>query len=290
MQTIYIDIYFLINFTVDLLALYFASLLSKIPVKTSKLIFSSFIGAFYAIVGVLLINNSVWMYPLSAFFLILMVLICTSKISFRRKIRYAIAFFLLQIMIGGLVYYGYCILDDFFAEYNSSSSDVGNRKLLILSLLVLLSIGIIKLFISFFTSAKAEKNVRLLVKFEHRKEIFEAFVDSGNLAVDLFDKTPVMFVTKELGLKIFGIDITLTENLSLSYSIKKRIRPIPIFRNEKSEIVYALKPDEVFILHKNKQERVSLLVAIDKYSTNFAGYDALVPLSALGEIIYEKKK
>ena len=48
MQTLYIDVYFLINFTVDFLALYFASVFSRVPTSVKRLIFSSLLGALFA--------------------------------------------------------------------------------------------------------------------------------------------------------------------------------------------------------------------------------------------------
>ena len=48
-MTLYVDVYFLINFTVDILALYFAAIFSKVPTSTRRLIISAVIGAFFAI-------------------------------------------------------------------------------------------------------------------------------------------------------------------------------------------------------------------------------------------------
>ena len=53
MQVLYIDIYFLINFTVDLLALYFAAELARVKSTVFRIISSSLIGAFAACVIVL---------------------------------------------------------------------------------------------------------------------------------------------------------------------------------------------------------------------------------------------
>ena len=56
----------------------------------------------------------------------------------------------MQIIIGGLVYYSYCTLDRLLADYDISGVGGINKKLLILSVFVLLSIGALKILLSFF--------------------------------------------------------------------------------------------------------------------------------------------
>ena len=53
MQTLYIDVYFLINFTVDFIALYFAVTFAKVPSGTRRLLFGALIGALCSVLYVL---------------------------------------------------------------------------------------------------------------------------------------------------------------------------------------------------------------------------------------------
>ena len=75
MTTLYIDVYFLINFCVDILALYFAASFVKIPCTNLRLVISGVIGGGYAVVGILLLDESYLMYPISAMIFISMVLV-----------------------------------------------------------------------------------------------------------------------------------------------------------------------------------------------------------------------
>ena len=47
-STVYIDVYFLINFTVDLLAFHLASAFTKVRIKNSRLFIASLLSALYA--------------------------------------------------------------------------------------------------------------------------------------------------------------------------------------------------------------------------------------------------
>lgn len=287
MKTLYVDVYFFINFTVDILALYFSALLYKLPTTVARLLASSFVGAAYAVIGTLLINNSALMIPVSVLILTVMVLIMAKDVGIMRKLKYGIVFLFLEILIGGLVYYAYSTLDkiNLFKSFTESNNE--NKKLLVFSLIVLLSIGALKLVVACFGNVGCVRNVKVFVEYDGRKNQLDALVDSGNLAVDPFTKTPVMLVGEAVGNKIFGeICRELSNPCELDVSLKKRIRIIPVsFGNEK-RILYGIKPDSVYVEKKKLREHISLIIAIDKEGGSYGGYNALIPLSALENISY----
>ncbi len=279
MTTIYIDVYFLINFTVDILALYFGASFSKTPTSVKRLIIGALIGALYAVLGVLFIDRSYLMYPMSVLFIIVSVYVVAGGVSFYRKVKFTVSFLLFEILIGGLVYYGYLTLDRFAGGESVSGVESENKNLLILSLLVLLSIGVIKLALLFFGNIRSEKNARLSIVFSGRESYVDALVDSGNLALDPLDSTPVMLITEREGRRIFGADIT--EPSGLDYALKRKIRIIPVRYGENQSILYAIKPEGVYALTRSGKERISVVVAVDRESRGYGGYKALLPLSAI---------
>ena len=287
MKTLYVDVYFFINFTVDILALYFSALLYKLPTTVKRLLLSSFVGATYAVLGTLLFDNSTLMIPISVLILIIMVLIMARGVGIMRKVKYGIVFLFFEILIGGMVYYAYSTLDkiNLFQSFVDSNNE--NKKLLLFSLIILLSIGALKLVIMCFGNAASRKSIKLFVEYGGKTNQLDALVDSGNLAVDPFNKTPVMLVGKAVGNKIFG---ELCDDLSaldsLEVSLKKRIRIIPVSFGSEKRILYGIKPDLVYVEKKKLREHISLIIAIDKEGGNYGGYNALVPLSALENISY----
>ena len=288
METIYIDVYFLINFTVDALALHFASMFSKISTTAVRLITASAIGALYAVMGVLLIEKSEYMFIFAMVFLVLMVLITSKGAGLYRKIKYMIAVVVFNVIIGGLVYYGYCLLDKVFENGELEAVGGENKNILILSLFVLLSIGVLKLFISLFENTHCEKKAELIAFYNDTETHFEAFVDSGNLAVDPFDRTPVMLVNPSLSKKIFGFDAITQETFyNCGYELKKRIRIIPVAFAGERKILYGIKPDDIYIVKGKKTEKISLIIATDEKGESYGGYSALIPLSVLEGVRYE---
>ncbi len=281
MTTIYIDVYFLINFTVDILALYFGASFSKTPTTVKRLIIGALVGGACAVFGVLLIDYSYLMYPLTALSFIVCTYIVAGGVSLYRKVRFLISFLLFEILIGGLVYYGYLFLDRLGTE-ETAGSHLENQNILILSLLVLLSIGVIKLVLLFFGNVRSEKCVRLSVSFSGREYILDAFIDSGNFASDPLDRTPVMLILSKEAKKLFGRDITDLD--TLDYGFKKKIRIIPVRFGENQAILYGIKPDGVYAHTRSGKEKISVVIAVDKDSTGYGGYKALLPLSAVENI------
>ena len=117
MKTLYVDVYFLINFTVDVLALYFAAMLCKIKAGNKRFIISGALGAMSAVINALFFNNVFIVASTSILSLAVMVWIISGNIGLYRKIKYIIAFLMFQLLIGGCVYYAYCLLDEAFKRY-----------------------------------------------------------------------------------------------------------------------------------------------------------------------------
>ena len=154
METIYIDVYFLINLTVDLLALYFAASFSRVPSTSLRLFFGAFIGAVYAVISILFISSAYISYPLSIFALFAITFVVAGRVGVRRRIRLTVAFFIFELMLGGIVYYGYCFLDKYAYLFGEINDAAESRRMIILSLLILLAIGILKLMIAVFSNTR----------------------------------------------------------------------------------------------------------------------------------------
>lgn len=281
MKTLYVDVYFLINFTVDVLALYFAALLCRVKIKAKRLILSGLIGALFSVFAVLFIYNEGIVLFLSLLFLAVMVFISSHGVRGTKRLRFGVSLLALQTLIGGGVYFSYTALDRLLDIKELEGLNRGNRRFLILGIIILFTMGFIKLLISFFSSIRAEKSVNMTIEYKSKALTLDAFVDSGNLACDPMDKTPVMLMKAPEAKRLFGDDynrILHPENESID--VKRRVRIIPVSYGKRN-ILYALKPDLVFVNEKRKREEITLLVAIDEAPGSFSGYSALVPLSVL---------
>ena len=270
MKTFYIDVYFLINFTTDILALYFAASLNKIKSSVLRLILAGAFGAAMACAIVLLAPSGLLF--VSIFIIGIMVTIeifCPRETKFR-KFKAFFAFLIFEALIGGLVSFIYGLLDTYFYPLVSDQSfGAENRKLLIISLIVLLTYGILKLLFLAFYSSKSEKNIRISVCICGKKEKITALVDSGCFVCDPLDGKPVIIVKSNL--------MELTKGLGELCESNDRTRIIPVKSLGAERILMGVRTDYIEVEEK-KERYESIVIALDNEEGSFGGYPALAPL------------
>ena len=287
-KTLYIDVYFLINFTVDILSLYFASCFSKIPTTTKRLIVSALVGALIAIGVVLMPEYPLIKFILATVGLFIMGYIAPKNVSFKRKTKFVFAFLIFEALVGGVVTFIWGILDKYIARlFVGTEGGAVNRKMLFLSLIVLLSIGVFKMLVSFFSNIESEGSVDVEVSFLDKTATISAFVDSGNLAVDPMDMSPILLIKKDVAKTILPENIIDLCNIdSLDRSVKKRIRLIPISRGGETHVLVGVKVDSVKVIKDDKSEEILVTLAVDKEGGTFGGFKALMPSAALDNAIF----
>ena len=281
MRTLYIDIYFLINFTVDFLALYFAALFSKTWYSAKRLIFAATIGGLSACMIVLISENAIFRLIISFLTLGIMALISAKKATLTRRIKFTAALLLFMVIIGGLVYCMFLVFERYLPTQETQAPR--SRNLLLLSILILLSIGIIKLFMSLFNNGAIEKNVKIRVDFMGASLECEALVDTGNLLRDPIDQTPVMLLKKSSAEALFPFGIPKSFDGELPLKYKKHLRLIPYEKGGVCGVYIGIRPDSVVAFKAHKSEAVKVIIVIDDEEGSFGGYVALMPGAALAD-------
>lgn len=283
LRTLYIDVYFLINLTVDIISLYFATILSKTPTTTRRLIIASVMGALSAVGVIFLPEIPLLKIIFGGLGLIFMGMITPKGVSFRRKIKFTMAFLVFEALVGGGVSLIWNLFDKYLSHFfNSADGGALNRKMLFLSLVVLLCIGVFKMLVSFFSNIESEGSVDVEISFLDSKTTVSAFIDSGNLAKDPMDMSPVLLIKKDLAKIILPENIIELSNIDgLERAVKKRIRLIPISRGGETHVLVGVKADTVRIKRGDGFEELRVTIAIDKEGGSFGGYMALMPSAAL---------
>lgn len=283
MRTLYIDVYFLINFSVDILSLYFAAMFSKTVTSTKRLLISAFIGALSAVVTVFLPEMPIIKFLVATFGLIFIGYIAPKRVKCRRRIKFILSFLIFTALTGGGVTFIWGVLDKYASSvFSDAMGGAVNRKALLLSIILLLSIGVFKMIVSFFSNNESEKSVEIEISFQDKKTSVSAFVDSGNLAVDPMDMSPVVLIKEDVAKTILPENIINLSNIdSLDRSVKKRIRLIPVSSGGATHVLVGVKTDGVFVLKGEKREELRVTLAVDKKGGTFGGFSALMPSAAL---------
>lgn len=285
MQTLYIDVYFLVNFTVDLLSLYYASVFSKVPSSIKRIVIASLIASASAVCVVLFGDPKLLGIALSAAGLVFAIIIGCSKVSFKRHVKFMVSFLIFEALFGGGVSFIWGILDEYLYDtIASESTPPVNRKLLLFALVVLIFIGVFKMIVSFFSNIVSEGSVKLEVEFLDKKINFEAFVDSGNLAVDPMDMQPIVLIKKDLAKRFLPSNIVeLKDPDSIDSRVRRRIRLVPISRGGVTHVLTGIKADSVKLLDEKSQMPIAVTLAIDKEEGDYGGFYALIPSGVVGD-------
>ncbi len=283
LKTLYIDIYFLINFTVDLISLYFAALFTKLKISNKRLLITAVIGAVSACL--LIFTNAKLLYILGlTVSIVIMITICTYKITLKRKVVFGFSLMMFLSFIGGIVNFMWEILADIFSGY-LIENDIVNRKMLFLSLIILLSIGVCKMMITVLKNGRIETKIVFEIKFLGKTCSSEAMIDTGNLAIDPLGMKPVFIIKEELAKTFLSENvINLTDVDHIEKNIKKKIRLIPLSKDGATHMYVGIVPDEVTVIHKGKKEFIDVTIAIDKEGGDFGGFMALMPFSAVENV------
>ena len=285
-QVLYIDVFFLINLTVDLLAAFFAVRLLHIPSSIARLLLLSGLGAVSAVIDVFLADFPFFRALNSALFLIVTALAVSKVISIARRIKFLLVFLVIELLLGGIVYYSYGLLDRYFdglSEYFTSGEE--NRGALLVSLLILLAIGVLKLLIMIFSSQATVRVVGIDIKICEYSISTDALVDSGNLVKDPMNMNPVIFIKPELARSFLPREITELSSLDLlAGELRRRVRLVPVSRGGKTHIMTGVRPDAVEVTLDRRREFIEVTVVIDREGGKFGGYDALVPLDAVAHV------
>lgn len=284
MKTLYIDIFFLVNFTVDIISLHFAAMLSKIKVSNRRLLVSAMIGAASACISVF-VKMVILDVALLISTLALVSYICGKNAGRKGKLIFIISLIIFLSLVGSIVSITWSCLDDAFSDY-LIENDTINRKMLFFALIALLSIGVFKMLIAVMNSGKIETTVDVEISFSGKTCFAGALIDTGNLAMDPLGMKPVLIIKKKLAEQLVSYGIINLSNMDdLDNNIKRRIRLVPLTKSGTTHIYTGFVPDDVKVLINGKKISVDVTVIIDKEGGDFGGYLALMPFSAISNVV-----
>ena len=280
MKTLYIDVYFMINFTVDILAIFVALKMVHLGIRMRRIILCGILGGAFAILELFLPIKALEVL-LAAIFLLLITQISCIGASWSRRIKFLFSFYISTFLISGIVNFMYQLMDRYVKNIAIESGQSTNKKALVFSLIILLMIGALRLFIMMFSGATNETNVDLVINIGGKRLEIEALIDTGNLVKDPMNMNPVIFIKKAYAERIFAkevLELSHLDDLPLEY--RKRIRLIPVTRGGQTHVMTGVKVDSVIMRREEREEPLDATIVIDKEEGTYGGYFALAPYVA----------
>ena len=263
--TLYVDVLFAINFSMDFLALFISSMILHKKATKIRMIISSLLGATFGVIEVLSTLNWAWSLIFSLTVSILMCIIAYKEKYFKRLIFTLITFWIVSASLGGAMSFLYSVLNKVLSSviksFSPSISYNGARFFIIVSLTAI--VGIV--FSRIFSKKKDVKSTEITVLIDKIEYKIKALCDSGNMLTEPISSRAVILVCEKtpLGKKIKEID-------------NRFKRYIPYSGVDSGGILMGYVPSEIYI----GDNLVDAIIATLK-KDSFAGYDGLVPITLM---------
>lgn len=275
-EILYVDLYFALNFAMDLASLCTAALILSEKAALRRLLLASLFGASFSLAALWFSLDLIRLLLLGQAAFFAMIRIAFGKKSVSRTAKFALFSFLTALFLGGS------------AEWLSYSIFLlgGSRRagFSVFLIAVLLSFGAFSLWGRYLHRKLETAVVSLSISFGGKNEHFFGLVDSGLLLKDPESGRPVLLLKAAFAESLLSRDYlhhlqsgALTQGESLFF--------VPIRTASGKGSLYAFLPDRVSIVKpkkgKMKVKSVEMLVALDFSEGGYGGCPCLVPLSVL---------
>lgn len=276
--TIYADVLFFVNFSMDFITLWISAILTSRPKSALKMCLGAAVGGLYGVLSVIFHISGTLTYFLAGTVSILMCIIAFGFDSIFSLLKQSAIVFGCGALLGGVMTAVLSLGGSYEAEnYQKSGGITG--------LLACASVVFVYITVRLICNTKNRKYARVLIKWKGRDISFFALCDSGNLMRDPFSGDPVILLSKETLAGLCGEDIT-EAILSLDGETLSKngisLRLIPHRSDSQSSIIGGFVPDLVTVECNKRKNRVRCVIAPRVCPENYyAGYPATLPASLL---------
>ena len=288
-QIIYADVLFIVNFSMDFLALYIASRLLHHSCHFASLIMAAGIGAVYGVASLFLSGSGVLNALINTAVALLMCYIVFGAASILILIRNTLCFYGISFLMGGVM----------TGVYNLANKGLCGRGIIIngdsaalvsdIPPLTFVVIAVVSVLFSYLCSAvtsrlKARKKASVYIRIGKRDINITGLCDSGNLLTEPYGSLPCLICNLSSIEELLPVGVVpLFRDMKLGLleytdpELAKRIRLVPMRSVGGSGIKPGIIPDEIKINGEAKR----LCVVCDAENEDFGGAESIVPASIL---------
>lgn len=267
MNTVYIDVLFLINFTVDYLALYLTGKALRLPLCRWRLIAVSLGGALYALWALLLCRHYAVLLSSALCVCMLGIRFAFPRTKCRYFVRNSFLFAAICAILGGSVSFLYRILSHCLG--GAAMRDNG-MKVLVFTLLTAISGILIALGNHLLTDVRGTKSVNAVIWMDGQSTRFHLLVDTGNLVREPVSGKCVIFLSRATARRVYG------ERMESTAFHPERRRAVTLDWGGEKHLAFSILPDRIEVDGK----AVDAYVAVMPQNT-LRQYDGIFPASLL---------
>lgn len=262
-MTLYVDVLFAINFSMDFLSLFITMKILHKRVYKSRIITSSALGGLYGVCEMLIQTSFVLSILVNVAVSVLMCLIAFKEKKIGKFTVELIMLWGCSATLGGTMSMLYVFLNklmsDYIENYSYDAVFGGARFFIIASLSVIIAL----LFSKIFNQNTNVKEAEIKITFKNSIYTFKGLCDSGNVL-----KEPIT------GRSVILVSASSKIGKAISKESEMKKRYIPYVGVGSTGMLKGIIPQKIFI---NDFEKSAVVAPIE--NMNFAGYDALIPAS-----------
>ncbi len=268
MTTVYIDVLFLINFSLDYMVIFLCGKLFHLDMKRSKNIVASICMAIYAVWALLWCGSYLLLILTYIFVLLLACLYVYRVRNAKVLLKLFFMFNTLSALLGALIYLLYRFLSYMIPPVIEGNG--GGIKVVVFTVLAGISGVCIYFGNILITETKGEKCIDVTLAMNGKEYILHLLVDSGNIITDPISGRKVIVISSRCASRIFGKRINEMDYLS------SRRRWICVHGVGGTKALQAFLPENITC----KNTQIGALLAISQ-EDDFQGYEGLFPVSLL---------
>ena len=274
-MTVYADILFLVNFSMDVVTLYLTARLLHRSVKTARLCLSAAVGGGGATAATVLLAQSSFCENalLVAAGFVLSLVMCLIAFggyaAFVSLLRDGVVLWGGGALLGGVMTFVLSLGEPVFANTGGATA---------FSAAFALCFGIAYVITRMFSSSRQKKTVAVTLDAGGAHAEFTAICDSGNLAREPISSLPVVIVSRTASEELW--QMTAARNSVL------KLRAIPIRTVAGDRVYMGFIADRITV----DGRECAAAVAMDGESASYGGYYGIVPSSLSFERISRREK
>ncbi len=274
---VYIDLFFLINFSMDYICLYITAKVLRHKVKTAKFLLSSALGAIYAAVSLFLASPPALALVIDALVCLIMIAICFygKRGSTKNIFLSTLLYVGISMLLGGIMTALFNLLNKLEIDLSFLSNDGVHTYLFAIIAIVSALLSIRGL--SFITKKNRHREYFVDIDLLNKKCTLLGFVDTGNLVRDKISGKQIVFVDRKAVASIIPTD---TEKRYYNGEILfSGSRLVPITTAQGQSMILVIVPNTVQLREKtHKAERVSRVdCLLGLTDVNMGEYTAIIP-------------
>ena len=273
-QTVYLDLFFIINFSMDFLCFYLAGALLGSKLSVLRMLLGAVLGGIYADASLFLPVSGLWELVLHIAVCFVMCIVVYGR---RSALTHTCVYIATSAVLGGFMTATFELLN----TLDLPLSEVKGDGISAWTLLFLAAVSaLITLFGGrFFRRKSATKYTEIKLEFQGKSVVLRGFCDSGNLLCDPISGKPCIVADRSSLSKLLSSDIlncTAEEAHKLSAKYASRIRLIPAKTATGTGMLVAVRLDAIYL----DTRQVDALLALSELGEH-DGCQALVPCQLL---------